>query len=337
MQVTQQKHRNLFLDLFRIVLVYLVVDIHFGINLPIDRIAVPMFFMIAGYFLCANTHEEEKLKAKRLIKNSSKYLAIGILFYMTFDFIMILATKGDLPRFFHNLFPNDIFKNIIILNGPITSGGHLWFLIALLIAGILHYLLIKFNKTKFYYIIIPVCLFVFFFFGSYIKLLDYNPLSVEFTRNGLFMGLPMTGIGYCLGKAKFLRKKHYLKWIYLLLGITMFGLQMLEVKLMPMECYITSIVSAIFLLLFFVNLPSPKADFYYKYIGKGMPFYIYMLHLTVGNFLMPRVSTPRTILPLLVFAISFAIYEITFLCNLLIKYIITKCTPTKLDSLQLKV
>ena len=48
------KSRNVFLDLFKFFLYFLVIAIHLAgesySNFPLYRLAVPMFFLISGYF-----------------------------------------------------------------------------------------------------------------------------------------------------------------------------------------------------------------------------------------------------------------------------------------------
>ena len=90
--MSTQKSRNLWLDLFRFVLVFLVINIHFNQDsffMPIFRMAVPMFFMISGYFAYSPTEEEQNKKNARLIKGSLRYLIIACIIYFVFDMISI--------------------------------------------------------------------------------------------------------------------------------------------------------------------------------------------------------------------------------------------------------
>lgn len=323
---TAPRGRNLYLDLFRVVLAFLVICLHFTEERttagPLFRMAMPTFFMISGYFLSADDNEKELLKAKRFIKSSLKYLVVGFAIYIVFDFCMTLAHKESFGSFFKGLFVDNFFKTVIIYNQPITSGYHLWFLTALAIVACVHYLLVRFQKTKWYYAIIPVCVFAFFFFGGYLEIMEGDGISIYYTRNALFTGLPMTAIGYCLSKWKFLRARSYLKWIYLVLGVAAFCLQMLEYKINFFEYYISSIFSAAFLLLFLADLRSPSANWYYKYVGKEMPYYIYVLHLAVGFVLEELTPLRAWALVPCIFLLSFAIYEAGYLLSVLIKHLI---------------
>ena len=76
----KQKIRNVWLDLFRFVLIFMVINIHFNqesLFLPVFRMAVPMFFMISGYFSYSKDVGLQTNKNKKLIKSTLKYLFFG--------------------------------------------------------------------------------------------------------------------------------------------------------------------------------------------------------------------------------------------------------------------
>ncbi len=336
MDLQQKKSgRNIYLDLFRVILAAMIIYIHYGSGggVGICRVAVPMFFAISGYFLYNSDNDREKKNAKKFIINSLKYLFVGISIYILYDFIVVLINNGNIFEFFKSLYINDFILNVIFLNNTVTTGFHLWFLVALVIVSCIHYFLCYFDKTNYYYIIIPVCLIVALFFGGYIEMIQPNSVEEIYVRNAIFTGLPMVGIGYSLNKLTFLYKKSYYKWIYLFLGIAMLLLQAVEYMIFPMEIYISSILSSIFLLLFFVQLKSSStskiSNFYYKYIGKNMPFYIYVLHVAVARIL-SKINCNEYLYLFLIFITSFAVYEVFHLLRLLInklfiKYNISKC------------
>ena len=335
----QTEQRNLYLDLVKLVLAFFVVGIHFeaielgtGKFLPLFRMAVPMFFMISGYFLYSDNNEKQLANAKRFLLNTLKYLGIAFIIYFIYSSIMVLITSNDITAYFINLFGNYFAEDYLLLDTPMTSSYHLWFLITLAAVACMHYSFIKFNRTRLYYFIVPVCLFVFFFLGGYIQFfpigaeianldISRNVLYLHLYRNSIFMGLPMVALGYIIHKAKFLNSKPWLKWLYLGLGILFFGLQYLESRLLTMECYISSALCAAFLLMFFTNLKCKFGKFYYKYIGKEAPLYIYILHLGVGKCLTYYFNIPQSLRVITIYVATFAIYEIAYLICMLAKYL----------------
>lgn len=208
------------------------------------------------------------------------------------------------------------------MNSPIpyyTVGAQIWFLIALFIVSIVHYFLVKFNKTHYYKVIVPICFIIYFFFSGYMYLLQPNvDLPVRFMRNAWFLGLPNFGLGYLIAKVDW-HKKSWYKYLYLALAIIFFFLQIAENSLIAtsnskLEMYITGVISAVFFLQFFLGIKKSDCKFYYNWIGKSAPFYIYIFHMGVAVVLSHLTSFSNLyVKSLVVFLISFAMYEICFL------------------------
>ena len=82
--------------------------------------------------------------------------------------------------------------------------------------------------------------------------------------------------------------------------------------------YVSSVVCAECLLLFFIGLKKRKAAFYYKWVGKNAPFYIYILHMAVAVVLSKFIAFENLMLKsLCVLIISFVIYEIAHLSKMM--------------------
>ena len=88
------------------------------------------------------------------------------------------------------------------------------------------------------------------------------------------------------------------------------------------EVYVSSIFSAAFLLLFFVDLKTVQADWYYNYVGKSASFYVYLIHLGVGKQLEKYFTINNVYLKcFVIFLASLIIYEVIYLLIKFIKYI----------------
>lgn len=323
--------RNVYLDIFKYFLCYLVICIHLVgesySHFPAYRLAVPMFFLISGYFSFTTKNEEEK--SKNTIKRTLNYLLLGFGIYIIFDFIMCFVNGNGVGYYFTTLFYEDFILEFILLNRPITyTGAQLWFLIALFIVSIIHWLLVKYKKTNWYKIIIPVCFSLYFFFSSYMYIFQNTDMPIRYVRNAWLFGLPMFALGYVLAKYNF-NKKAFLKYIYLALGIIFFILQIYEDSLLRLlsnnaplnaEMYISSVISAVMFLQFFLGIKNSKCENYYKFFGKNGPFYVYILHMAVAVVLSKFVSFDNLLIKsLVVLLISFVIYEICYLISLFIK------------------
>ena len=320
--------RNILLDLFKFFLCYLVIAIHLAgetySHFPLYRLAVPMFFMISGYFNYYTPEQEQcRKKAVGFIKRTWHYMTLGFLIYILFDFVMCYVDGHGVGYYFTTLFYEDFLLEFFFLNRPITyTGAQLWFLIALFVVSLIHYVLVRFDRLHYYKIIIPVCYLIYFFFAGYMYLLQDTDMPIRYTRNAWFMGLPNFALGYTLAQFDF-HKRTWYKYFYLALGILFFFLQVSEYKLVQtencsLEMYVSSVVCAECLLLFFIGLKKRKAAFYYKWVGKNAPFYIYILHMAVAVVLSKFIAFENLMLKsLCVLIISFVIYEIAHLSKMM--------------------
>ena len=330
----EAKLRNVYLDIFKFFLCYLVIAIHLTgesyPHFPLYRLAVPMFFLISGYFNYTSNVEKREERALGFIKRTFKYMAAGFLINIVFDFVICYIDGSSIGYFFTTLFYEDFWLEFVFLNRPITyTGSQLWFMIALFIVSIVHYLLVKFDKLHYYKIIVPLGFAIYFFFAGGMYHIQYTDMPYRYTRNAWFFGLPNFGLGYMLARFNF-NKKSWYKYIYLLLGVLFFFLQVTEYKLweadiLKLEMYICGVLSAIFLLQFFLGIEKGECKLYYKLVGKGASFYVYSLHMAVAVALSRFITFENTMLKSFwVLVVSFLLYEIGYLSTKLVKYLIEK-------------
>lgn len=318
------KKRNIWLDIFKIFLSFLIICIHFiGESYwhhPLYRLSVPMFFMISGYFVYSGDTNKAKDKAMGSIKRTFKYLLIGFGIYIVFDFILCYVDGRGVGYYFTTLFYEDFLLEFLFLNRPITYHGYqLWFLIALLVVSIVHYFIVKFDKVNWYYIIIPSCLLIYLFFSGYMRLFQYTDMPIRYTRNAWFMGLPLFAIGNLMARHDF-HKKNWYKYIYLGLGFLFFMFQMIERNLVEMEMYISTVLACICLLQFFLGLKGIESNWYYNIFGKNMPFYIYIFHVAVGVILGRILDFPNPYLfAFVILIVCILIYLVCFWIAKMIK------------------
>ena len=321
-----KKGRNLWLDLFKLCMCWMIISIHFVWETywyhPIYRLAVPLFFAISGYFNYRKDAEKARVGAVTFIRRSFRYLLVGFAFYIVFDFIMCYVDGNGVGYYFTTLFYENFLFDFFFLNVPITySGAQLWFLIALFVVSLVHYGLIRWKKEELYIYIVPATLLIQVFFGGYMRVFQDTDMPIRYTRNAWFMGLPFFGMGYLLAQLPLHKKKCY-KWLYLVLGILFFLLQIPEHTIVQTEVYASTIPATAFILLFFTGLPSPKATFYYKWFGKSMSFYVYILHMAVG-IVVGRLFTFQSLFvrSIVILLVSIGIYEVCYLVAMGIRYL----------------
>ena len=109
--------RNVYLDLFKLVLSLMPITIHFGDKAfaPFCRLAVPTFFMISGYFLYReNSTQSQRIQgAKKYLLSTLTYLFCGVLFYFIYDVTLRLTIAKDesLTNYFMYMYMPDIITN----------------------------------------------------------------------------------------------------------------------------------------------------------------------------------------------------------------------------------
>ena len=195
MQETK-KGRNVYLDLFRFFLAFMIICIRLTIEtydfFPLYRLAVPMFFMISGYFLYTKDVEKQKHKSVGFIRRSAKYMLIGIAFYTVYEFIFCLIDETSIGWFFTTiLYEGDspLFE-FFFLNAPIpyyTVGAQIWFLIAMFVLSLIHFLLVKLQKTSWYKVLVPVCFAIYFFFSGFMYIVQpKTDIPIRYMRNAWF-------------------------------------------------------------------------------------------------------------------------------------------------------
>ena len=278
--------RNIFVDIFKLALVFLIVCIHFHPyfeHYAIFRIGVPSFFIISGYFQYKNSNDNLN-KERKFIKESLKYILIALLIYIVYDLIIAYKDNQSISNTFTCFFYKDFILNFITFNLPITSGYHLWYLIALFVVSIIHYFIVKYNKTYIYKYTFLLLIIPFFFSGLLFRL-NNEFTSTAYTRNAIFTGLPLFSIGYELRRRN--KERTILSLcIFLGVGLIFFYTQHLErvyIFKTQVEMYISSIISSIFLVLFFVNLPCVKSKIYYLIFGTKASLFTYIFHLMIGK------------------------------------------------------
>lgn len=313
-----KKGRNFWLDLFKLCMCWMIISIHFVWETysyyPVYRLAVPLFFAISGYFNYRKDTEKRLSGAFGFIKRSAKYMVLGFAFYIVFDFVMCYVDGKGVGYYFTTLFYENLLFDFFFLNRPITySGAQLWFLIALFVVSLVHYGLVRFEKEKWYRFIVPAGLAIQLFFGAYMRVFQETDMPIRYTRNAWFNGLPFFGLGYLMAQYDF-HKKIWYKYIYLVLAVGFTLLQIPEGHFVEAEVYASTVPAAAFTLLFFLGLKSPRAEFYYKWFGKNMSFYVYILHMAVG-IVVGRIWNydDLFIRSLVILGVSIAVYEICYL------------------------
>lgn len=179
---------------------------------PLRRIAVPVFFMITGYFLY---YPEQAKFRRRLWRSVLKALKILIL-VNSFYALLIMSLGGDLLGSWEQIFA-------WLLTGTNLSTQmwyltmHLWYLTALFWGLLFLYILSFLNTKNSAYLLLPI-LFIIGVLGLRYSFLFASGGNLLFNNNALFTAIPCLGLGV-ISK---MRREHLMSfdyWWLVFLGI----------------------------------------------------------------------------------------------------------------------
>lgn len=214
--------RNQSVELLKFISMIFIVSLHirfssnFGYALyAIARFAVPVFFMVMGYYVVKPKTDLNKVKSQ--IIKFIKYYIMYESIYILISFL-IACLNNNLTTFSAELLVN--FKFFLI--SPVI-GIQLWYIINTVWTLIVVYIFARFNRINllFYISILLHITAILFFHMSGIK------LGLRISRNFLFFGLFYTMLGAFFTKVKIHRIKLN-KHLILFFSLLMIMLQVKE-------------------------------------------------------------------------------------------------------------
>jgi peptidoglycan/LPS O-acetylase OafA/YrhL len=157
--------------------------------MPILRNAVPLFFMITGYFLLDKNGVLTVDRLKRSIFKLLKLTIVAQCFYL-------VVTAIFNPS---HLFPSLSYPGtfLLFLNGD-WYGFHLWYLNAVVAALISLYIILRFEMTRLLPFITVFALLLNLLIGSYAMFWLDSRLVNMVHRNFFTIGIPCLYLGMCI-------------------------------------------------------------------------------------------------------------------------------------------
>ena len=157
----------------------------------LTRIAVPIFFMITGYFYSDTVaRHKEKQQIKKIF---CLVVEANILFFV-WNIALDILRRDSIVTYVRSIFTGRNILEFLVLNeSPLA--GHLWYLGAILYVLVIVLLMDKFNCRKILYYLTPVLLIVDLMFGKYSLLIFHREFLYILVRNFLCVGIPY----FCIG------------------------------------------------------------------------------------------------------------------------------------------
>lgn len=273
------------IDKLKAVCAFLVVCIHAPFNgeyeqyfVVLTRIAVPIFFMLSGFFY-------NRAVASRQIKKLLLLLVSANTIYLVWKLGIAIA-KDELSLWIGKTFTiKNIAKFLILNDNPIQS--HLWYLGAALYVTFIITVMSRFlgdDKCKtLLYIVTPILLIGDLVLGKYSLLIFHRELPYIIVRNWLFVGIPYFTIGIWIQD----HIKHILRLRYwMLVAIIMIAslTTILEKYLLVLnnadaarDHYLSTTILAISVFLLFLLYVNTE-DNCISRIGRNDSTWVYILH-----------------------------------------------------------
>ena len=194
--------RNKALDQLRLIAAFLVVVIHAplpgsvgAVIEAMTRIAVPVFFMISGYYALGKS-KEQLLKS---VKKTAFLLLWSVVLYFIWELLWSFYHKNTYEMLCGIFSLKTLLETVLLNNGSLL--GHLWFLLALLCCYLLYaFALQKLTLGK------RFCLALSLLIGCFVirEILKANGISDPFyyLRNFLFIGVPFFLLGGIVNQKK---------------------------------------------------------------------------------------------------------------------------------------
>lgn len=285
-----RKKQNYYLNFWKGIACFGVVFFHIrfplytldGIVQSMFRFAIPLFFMISGYFCYGEDREyvEKKLpaKAKRIF-----WINLGgcfLYFIIQLSIALFGNSHGsieDLIGRLHMMFNKEAMVNWLVFNeDPFIH--IMWFTSALLYCYILFWIINHFDLYRLFYGLIPVLLGIHLVIGNGLALFGIE-ITKCYYRNFLLFGLPFFMLGNWMHKhhsdivEKFSTEKcKRMLWAGLILGVAEWFL------IGRHEVYIGSILVVMSAFTLSIHEPEKKENSFIAKVGEKYSLFIYIVH-----------------------------------------------------------
>lgn len=324
----QLSQRYIGLDFLKLICSFLVIHIHMSsvgkqFLLPISRVAVPLFFMISGFFYT-------KLSCKRKIYQLKKLAFLFIfshVFYAVYDLLQLAFSGETILPYFSKFFALDFWVIFLVFNEALIS-VQLWYLSAVFYVLIIVFVAEKRFSLNSLYKFIPVLLLLNFLLGTYANPLFGLDIPIVISRNFLFCGLPFFLMGsYMRAHQPTFSNRFLLAAISITLVASLSENILLinNFRKFNNDLYITTPFLALFLFLLVINnepcfaMKPLKAA---SELGRKTSTYIFVIHPIVIYALLDFVERLALTCPVITRAYAFysvpLVFVVCLICSLLI-------------------
>lgn len=277
--------KNNLLNTEKALAAYFIIIVHTGfpktfgvIANCIARFAVPLFFMISGYYLYSTDREKIQSKIPRKIKHIGKITIISSIIYLIWNILILMPNKLEIKSWLKSVTSLKSILQLILFN-QVNYAPTLWFLFALLYCYIIMLFVNKFNLYKISYLLIPILLFV-NIVGSDVMEMVGKVIPYLF-MNFLFFGFPFFMLGNLINRKKESVKKISNKALFFLIVIGNLMVIIERFITIRKEVYFGSIIVVSCMFILSINNINNTDKFrcsIMENIGEKLSLFIYISH-----------------------------------------------------------
>lgn len=285
-----QNNRNAWLDIIKFFASLMVVFIHISfpgqLGKTVDalaRFAVPLFFMVSGFFSFGLT---PKNIIRRLIKIIYLYFIASLIYYLVdVTYYSLISIKHKDFSLLFNYFNNKFTLNNLILflffNFPFSS-IHLWFLLALIYVYCIWLIVLKLHiSDKVIFITGIILLLTHLFLGEFLSIF-HIAIKTKYIRNFALMGLPFFCFGYLFNKCKIWLKSIKNGFLVVILLLSFLEIVLSNLLVGRNELYLGSVFCCFSFLIIAIKLEDKPTNRLLCVISSTNTD-IYIYHLVIAN------------------------------------------------------
>ena len=278
--------RNHFLDFWKFIAAIGVILVHIQFPGPAGKTlatvgagGVCLFAVISGY-ACFGKSNEASEKILRRLKRNALITIASIAFYIIFSYFL-MKSIGQYQQWilgFSN--PRSYVRMLALGDFEFFYGAVLWYMVALVYCYIIFYFLIRYDRKKYIYILLPITVLLRIAVGIYVS---STGASWHLRDNFLIGVFPLMCIGYVLADQK--EKVEKLTLPFLMTGTIVSAAAMFltaSINIAGLD------ISQPFIMLFTVflfTLGIRRPGWYVikplSYLGQKDSIFIYLFHVIV--------------------------------------------------------
>lgn len=238
----------------------------------LGQFAVPLFFMISGYYMPERQNKFEDIKIKRKAFHIGKITICSIFIYWLY-----FCIRGGVKQLKWN---NKILIKLLVLQDlDFLNAGHLWFLLSLLYIYILCYIVLKRkrNRTNKIYFLIPLL------FLIRIIIPAFSGYNWHWRGNFLITGVPYFLTGRFIADHKIIFLKIKIKSLYaaLVLGFVFAVFQVFVPY--RINIYDSGIILSSIAIFFIAQKAPDNSISFFEKLGEKHSLYIYIMHILMAD------------------------------------------------------